>query len=237
MSPDYFELSSLDADRGRLFNEDEDRRFAQVAVLGSAAARELFPNGGAVGEHVKVNHLWLEVVGVLRDRQLPDQQFEGREIGGESGHVYLPLQSGLSRLKREELSAELDQLKLRLDGSLDPSERPVGVCYAGDPKSANYSPRGIGLTNTLRTWLSMWSLKESHCRGAPHLQRIKLPALVIQSLADTGVFPSDARGIHDALGSTDKRLEFVTGDHYLEHPATARDHVADMIAAWVGGRV
>lgn len=123
-----------------------------------------------------------------------------------------------------------------LDGSLDPSEREVGVCYAGDPKTANYSPRGIGLTNTLRTWLSMWSLKASHCRGVPHLQRIKLPALVIQSLADTGVFPSDARGIHDALGSTDKTLEFVTGDHYLEHPATARDHVADMIAAWVAAR-
>ena len=101
VSPGYFELSSLEADRGRLFTADEDRRFAQVAVLGSAAARQLFPNGGAVGQHVKVNHLWLEVVGVLRDRQLPDQQFEGREIGGESGHVYLPLHTGLSRLKRE----------------------------------------------------------------------------------------------------------------------------------------
>jgi len=122
-----------------------------------------------------------------------------------------------------------------LDGALDPSEREVGVCYAGDPKTANYSPRGIGLTNTLRTWLSMWSLAESHCRGAPHLARISVPALVIQSLADTGVFPSDARGIHDALGSADKTLEFVTGDHYLERPATARDHVADLIATWVQG--
>jgi hypothetical protein len=120
-----------------------------------------------------------------------------------------------------------------MDGTLDPSERAVGVCYAGDPKTANYSPRGIGLTNTLRTWLSMWSLRESFCRGAPHLGCIKVPALVIQSMADTGVFPSDARAIHDALGSTDKNLHFITGDHYLEQPATARDFVADMIAAWV----
>ncbi len=105
-----------------------------------------------------------------------------------------------------------------MDGALDPSDRPVGVCYAGDPKVANFSPRGIGLTNTLRTWLSMWSLRDSHCRGAPHLARIKVPALVIQSMADTGVFPSDARGIHDALGATDKTLEFIIGDHYLENP-------------------
>ncbi|MGI9326689.1 MAG: hypothetical protein ACR2PZ_15835 [Pseudomonadales bacterium] len=120
-----------------------------------------------------------------------------------------------------------------LDGSIDPSERTVGQCYAGDPKTANFSPRGIGLTNTLRTWLSMWSLRESQCRGAPHLARIKVPALVIQSLADTGVFPSDAQAIHDALGTTNKVLEFMTGDHYLTQPNGARDEVADRIDAWV----
>ncbi len=120
-----------------------------------------------------------------------------------------------------------------LDGSIDPSEREVGVCYAGDPKTSNFSPRGIGLTNTLRTWLSMWSLKESQCRGKPHLARIKVPALVIQSMADTGVFPSDAQAIFDAIGSSDKRLEFVTGDHYLTKPGTARDVCSDMLADWV----
>jgi pimeloyl-ACP methyl ester carboxylesterase len=120
-----------------------------------------------------------------------------------------------------------------LDGSIDPSERRVGLCYAGDPKAANFGPRGIGLTNTLRTWLSMWSLRHSQCRGAPHLARIRVPSLVVQSLADTGVFPSDARAIHEALGARDKRLELVPGDHYLESPERARGDVADLIAAWV----
>ena len=120
-----------------------------------------------------------------------------------------------------------------MDGNLDPSNRQVGLCYAGDPKTANFSPRGIGLMNTLRTWLSMWSLRESHCRGAPHLARISQPALVIQSDADTGVFPSDARAIFDALGADDKHLEMIPGDHYLTTPGDARDKVADMIADWV----
>ena len=120
-----------------------------------------------------------------------------------------------------------------MDGTLDPSERQVGVCYAGDPKTANFSPHGIGLTNTLRTWLSMWSLKDSHCRGAPHLNRITQPALVIQSLGDTGVFPSDAQAIFDALASTDKTLKLITGDHYLQTPETARDQVADLITDWL----
>ncbi len=123
-----------------------------------------------------------------------------------------------------------------MDGSIDPSDREVGRCYAGDPKTANFSPRGIGLTNTLRTWLSMWSLEDSHCSGAPHLARITQPALVVQSTGDTGVFPSDARAIYDALGSDDKKLEMIPGDHYLETPDTARDDVADLIAAWLAGQ-
>jgi hypothetical protein len=123
-----------------------------------------------------------------------------------------------------------------MDGHLDPSEREVGRCYAGDPKTANYGPRGLGLTNTLRTWLSMWSLSDSHCGGAPHLNRITVPGLVMQSTGDTGVFPSDARSIYNALASEDKTLEMIPGDHYLEHPGNARDHAADLIAAWLQAR-
>jgi pimeloyl-ACP methyl ester carboxylesterase len=122
-----------------------------------------------------------------------------------------------------------------LDGELDPSDRPVGVCYAGDPKTANYSPRGIGLTNTCRTWLSMWSLRESQCRGAPHLGRIRVPSLVVQSMGDTGVFPSDAHDIHEALAAEDKTLQFMAGDHYLTEPDGARDEVADRISGWLDG--
>ena len=123
-----------------------------------------------------------------------------------------------------------------MDGSIDPSDREVGVCYAGDPKRANFSPRGIGLSNTLRTWLSMWSLRTAQCQAEQHLPRIAVPSLVVQSMADTGVFPSDARAIHAGLGSDDKSLVFTAGDHYLTEPAAARDEVADLIADWTTSR-
>jgi len=123
-----------------------------------------------------------------------------------------------------------------LDASLDPSARPLGTCYIGQPQWANAGPYGIGSSNTIRTWLSMWSLKTSQCRGEPHLRRITVPSLVIQSDADTGVFPSDARRIHDWLGAEDKRLEMIEGDHYLVGPSGVRAEVADMIATWISGR-
>jgi putative ABC transport system permease protein len=127
VSPAYFEMSSLEAGQGELFDEQDNLKFSQVAVLGSAAAHELFPNGGAVGKHIKVNHLWLEVIGVLRDRQLAESQFQGRDVGGEASHIYLPLETGLARLKREELSSELDELKLRVQPGIVPADAAPAI--------------------------------------------------------------------------------------------------------------
>lgn len=119
-----------------------------------------------------------------------------------------------------------------LDGTLDPSDREVGVCYAGDPKFANNSPFGIAGTTSLRTWLSMWSLEDSACRGELHFSKIEAPSLVLQTLADTGVFPSDARFIHEHLAAKDKRIELLPGDHFLTQ-ADARTRVADTIVDWL----
>jgi esterase/lipase len=77
----------------------------------------------------------------------------------------------------------------------------------------------------------MWSLSDSQCNGAQHLPRVTVPALVVQSLADRGVYPSDARAIHDALGATDKTLELVPGEHYFEDGY--RDQAADLVAHWL----
>ena len=122
-----------------------------------------------------------------------------------------------------------------VDLTLDPSDRPAG-CYYGDPRIANRMPFGLAASNTLRSWLSMWSLSESQCRAELHLPRVTQPALVIQSMADQGCFPSDAHAIHDQLGSSDKTLHFMAGDHYLLSPANARDEVADYVAAWLEPR-
>lgn len=119
------------------------------------------------------------------------------------------------------------------DLSLDPSDRRPG-CYAGDPRGANYGPFAIGATSTLRSWLSMWSLEASQCRGEPHLRRITVPSLVVQSTADRGVFPSDAQAIFDALAADDKGLHFVPGEHYFEDGG--RDEVADLLAGWIDAR-
>jgi hypothetical protein len=124
-----------------------------------------------------------------------------------------------------------------MDGAIDPSERVTPGCYAGDPATANRGPFGIGRANTLRSWLSMWSLDTSACRGVERLAHLALPSLVIQSLGDQGVFPSDARAIFAALAAGDKHLELISGAHYFEDDEKGRDKVADLIEDWVRSRL
>lgn len=119
------------------------------------------------------------------------------------------------------------------DPAIDPSARPTPACYRGDPLKANRGVDGIGMVNTLRSWLAMWSLEEAQTQAAEYLSLIDAPAVVIQPTADTGVFPSDARAIYDALASTDKRIIEMSGDHYFRQPASARADLADEIVAWL----
>lgn len=122
-----------------------------------------------------------------------------------------------------------------VDPTLEPTKRRPNQCYAGVPAKANRSAHGIAAACTLRSWLGMWSLRRAQTRAEPHLARISCPALVINAEADTGVFPSDARRIHDRLAGTDKTSASIDSDHYFTTPG-ARDEQSDVIADWISQR-
>ena len=114
VTPGYFELASLRVSQGRALEEADEESMASVAVLGHQAARTLFPDGDAVGRAVKVNHAWFEVVGVLADRDLSADQFQGVQLGIESNRVFVPLASARARFRYQPLEDEIDRFWLRL---------------------------------------------------------------------------------------------------------------------------
>ena len=64
-TPAYFALQDLRPTSGSLFDEGQSRAAAPVAVLGATLAKDLFGNGTAVGQTVRVKDQTLRVVGVL----------------------------------------------------------------------------------------------------------------------------------------------------------------------------
>jgi pimeloyl-ACP methyl ester carboxylesterase len=122
-----------------------------------------------------------------------------------------------------------------VDPTLEPTKRQPNMCYAGPPVKANRSAYGIAAACTLRNWIGMWSLRHAQTRAEPHLALIDCPALVINADQDTGVYPSDAQRIHDALAATDKAQLSIDTDHYFTTPG-ARSEQADTIAKWIAKR-
>jgi pimeloyl-ACP methyl ester carboxylesterase len=122
-----------------------------------------------------------------------------------------------------------------MDPAIDPSDRPCPGCYRGHPREANRAP-GIGRMNTVRAWLSMWSLETSKCQGEAQLAKITLPSLVVQSTADMGVFLSDARSLYAAIAAEDKTLELIPGAHYFEDAEANRIRMVDLVSDWIARR-
>lgn len=127
VSPSCFEMSNLEVSSGRLFTDADNNGFAQVAVMGSEAAEQLFPNDNALGQRIKVNHLWVEVVGVLQKDDLSKDEIQGIKLGAEHNQIFIPVETAFKRLKAESLESQLDTIRVGLDESIKPQVASVAI--------------------------------------------------------------------------------------------------------------
>jgi putative ABC transport system permease protein len=64
-NPNVYEIRSLKLGQGRFYNMRDQIQRARVAVIGSEAKEKLFSGRNAIGEHIRLDGLSFEVVGVL----------------------------------------------------------------------------------------------------------------------------------------------------------------------------
>jgi pimeloyl-ACP methyl ester carboxylesterase len=127
-----------------------------------------------------------------------------------------------------------------LDTSLDPSERDVGTLFSYRPDLTNYMEFGFARVTDARAWLSTWSALSSNAAVERNAPKIHLPSLVLYYKGDNAIFPPDARAAFDALGSADKQIVGVSGDHYgfasgTQERSGARAALKELIA-WLDDR-
>ncbi|WP_154222862.1 ABC transporter permease [Marinicella rhabdoformis] len=127
ISPACFEMANLQIGKGALFTEEDNTRFRQVAVIGSEMAAHLFPDQDPIGQNIKVNHLWLEVIGVLQKDDLSKDEIQGIKLGAEHNQVFLPLETAFKRLKYETLESQIDTIRVGLDESIKPQVASLAI--------------------------------------------------------------------------------------------------------------
>jgi putative ABC transport system permease protein len=64
--PSVLEIRSLNLGQGRFYNMEDQVQRARVAVIGSEAKEKLFSGRNALGEHIRLDGLSFEIVGVLK---------------------------------------------------------------------------------------------------------------------------------------------------------------------------
>lgn len=123
------------------------------------------------------------------------------------------------------------------DPTQDPSDRPAGTCYLGEPRVANDGPVGLARFTTLRSWLSQWSYDDSRAHGEKNAANIFCPVLVINNTADLACTPSHANRLFEAVASKDKSLvQIDKADHYYMDRKELLPQAVQTVCDWLEAR-
>jgi hypothetical protein len=180
---------------------------------------------------------------IARER-LADRKRARNEIFAD-GFGQRPQREQLGAMRRAALHPPMivhrTEADLRaLDLSLDPSQRDAGTLFSYRPDLTNYMELGFARITTPRAWLSTWSGLSSNAAIERNAPGIRVPALVVSYDGDNAIFPADAQRALDLLGSDDKKLVTVAGDHYGFGVGTQQRSGAPLalaeIAAWLRER-
>jgi putative ABC transport system permease protein len=96
VTPDFFEVYSLDLNQGQLFNEKHYKYGEQVCIIGHKIKSRLFPTEEAIGKQIKCGDVWLRVIGVLKSRGIGSGD-GNLGIDDFNMNVYAPIQTALLR--------------------------------------------------------------------------------------------------------------------------------------------
>ncbi|HTX36676.1 MAG TPA: ABC transporter permease [Bryobacteraceae bacterium] len=123
--PSYSVIHSFRLAEGNFFNNSDDAASATVCVLGEGAKVNLLGYAPAVGKVIKVNDVWLTVVGVLTEQLMAGAQSSGGQMQDINNIIYIPLNTLQYRFWDQSfanLKDDLDGIELRLKPDVDSIE-------------------------------------------------------------------------------------------------------------------
>ncbi len=109
------DLVNIPVVEGRFIDALDEREHAQVCVIGAAVRRELYDFRPALGERLKVNDLWCEIIGVLADpAAMAGGSSSATSASAPAREIYMPVSTAARKLEHEPLASPLDEIVVRL---------------------------------------------------------------------------------------------------------------------------
>src|SRR4029077_11487557 len=122
--PNFVEINSLKLIAGRFFSDEENLRSEPVCVLGESAKLNLLGYEDAIGKYVKINDVWLQVIGVLSPQTSTDTDVEGVQALNRNNLVIAPLHTVMRRFEDNTswLKDEIDGIYMKVLSGTDSVE-------------------------------------------------------------------------------------------------------------------
>jgi putative ABC transport system permease protein len=121
--PEYQQIAGLHVSSGRFFSKQEEDVGAPVCVLGTAAKWNMFGISDAMGQFVKVDEQWFQVIGVASPQLSGDSGSSGVSTQDANNIIYVPLNASILRLEDSysDVRDEIDGIYLNLREHTDMS--------------------------------------------------------------------------------------------------------------------
>ncbi len=120
------ELFGMKLAEGRYIDAKDEKESAQVCVIGQEAKKALFGFGPVLGQDLKVNDVWLEVVGVFSAQQ-EGSSTQGVQVGSLAREIDIPETTALRKFDRDPLKSPVDEVVLRLAKDASPQKAALAM--------------------------------------------------------------------------------------------------------------
>jgi ABC-type antimicrobial peptide transport system, permease component len=118
VTANYLEMMNYRINNGDMISNHQYDLKLKVCVLGAGVAGSLFGYEDPVGQMIKVEDQWLEVIGVLESKSLFTEtvgELAARDLNTD---VFIPLSTFLNRITRTNiLTSEIQQITAQVDNS------------------------------------------------------------------------------------------------------------------------
>ncbi len=118
VTPAFIDILNYEVSQGRFITQEQYDASMRVCVLGAGIAKEFFANADPIGQQIKVEDQWLEVIGVMASKAVFTEtvgELASRDLNQD---VYVPLSTFNRRFTKDnQLASEIKQITVKLSDS------------------------------------------------------------------------------------------------------------------------
>ncbi|MDD2644595.1 MAG: ABC transporter permease [Bacteroides sp.] len=117
VTPTYLNMMNYVIEKGDYISPLQYDNRLKVCVIGKGVAQSLFQKENPIGQMIKIEDQWLEIIGVLESKTLFTEtvgELAARDLNTD---VFIPLTTFLNRFPRKVLENEIQQITVQIDNS------------------------------------------------------------------------------------------------------------------------